>query len=142
CLLLVASPPRRASADRLTLPAPHFPLGARLSPASPGSTAPLPHIAVSTYSYAPMSHCAPLMPSPSSGRTTPSASVAVPEVPASMATLVLCRRRFVGALTYSGFAEIRLLVVALLPARLFDEDAEFPQRSLYVTSSVDADPLL
>ena len=81
-----------------------MPLFAPLSQVSPGSSAPLPHCAIRTNSYAPMSHCAPPMPLPSSGRVTPSASLVGPVVPLSIATLVPCRCRSV-ADTYCGFAD-------------------------------------
>ena len=60
---------------------------------------------VKTNSYAPISHCAPPIPLPSSGRATPCASLVGPVVPASIATLVLATCKSV-ADTYCGFAEI------------------------------------
>ena len=102
--LTTPSPQRGPNPVHVALQAPYMPLQAPLSQVSPVSSAPLPHWATSTNSYAPMSHCAPPMPLPSSGRDRPSASVVgPPEVPASIATLLLCRCRSV-ALTYCGLA--------------------------------------
>ena len=81
-----------------------------------------------------MSYCAPPMPFPSSGRATPAmswdgASVASP---ASMHTLVDCRRRSPGGLTNCGLAEIRPV-----PVTLPLTSVELPQTFVYDTSNAD-----